>query len=506
MAKQLIHSSYLEDRKRGLSCTHAVVKDTETGETEIKTFKNKKMSVWITKPHLQQGQNTKLLCEKKENLDRLIVDPCYMVQDVGRHLFPDKRYVRYGQVMNSPYVYGADIPMEVRIKQRYLQQSEDRVKEYSVSALDFETSVLPPAEINGLDYGAVIISSYCDTTGQIHQYVNVDFLVGIDLDTAAQKIGNEFLKDFQYLYDNCNAACRKVLDKYKPTLTVHLIENEREVLVQTCRIHHVAKADFCSIWNIDFDVPKLLDRMDVHQMDHGDYLCHPDIPPGLRVCEYHKDNNKNLQHPTHAWHFFECSGFTQFYDAMGLYVRLRKHKGVLDSASLEAIATTILGCGKVDIEDKGHYIMQKFHKIKYCSYGAIDPLLNFCIEKVVNDIPSLAALTEYTHLRNFAQQTVMLIHRFFAYCLENGVVSGSQSGRMTKDSDSEIENVGGNVIHPGLALGTFANKQDELLRSIPEEWCRIVLMVSDLLNWVTCGKLHEKLSSLIAGTPKHVMV
>jgi DNA polymerase elongation subunit (family B) len=48
------------------------------------------------------------------------------------------------------------------------------------------------------------------------------------------------------------------------------------------------------------------------------------------------------------------------------------------------------------------------------------------------------------------------------------------------EEDGEIENVGGNVLNPGMITDGYANKLDALATSLPEEWTRVVLCVSDL--------------------------
>ena len=479
MAEQIIHSTYLEDKNSGTTCINAVLKDTKTGATRIERYENLPLRVWVTKDHLRKGQNTKLLCENMDNVDQLIVDPLYLAQEVSPHLFKGKpRW--HKTVLNSPFIYAADVSNEIRVKQHKLALSEERILEFSLSALDFETSMLSK-EDTGYDYGSVIISSYCGTDGTVYQFVTKPFLPqDMSTETFIERVHAQFKNDLKYMYKKANADTKALLDKYKPKLKLYVLDDEEAVLLQTCKCHLAKGGDFCSIWNIDFDVPKLLERLKRYGHDPKQVLCDPEIPMHLRVCKYKKDNSKDLQHPSRAWNIFECSNKSQMYCSLGLFSLSTKFTGVADSYKLEDVATKYLGVGKVDIEELGHYAMQKFHKVRYCSYGAIDPLVTFLLEKTINNIPHLTSITEYSHMREYSHQTVLLSHRFFAYCKSKGVVPGCQCGQIVKDTDAEILNVGGNVIHPGLAGGTYANKNKALHSTIPKEWTKCVLLVSDL--------------------------
>ena len=166
---------------------------------------------------------------------------------------------------------------------------------------------------------------------------------------------------------------------------------------------------------------------------------------------------------------------------MALYSRLRKHKGLENSYGLEAIATKLLGRGKEKFNEAGHVEMQTYRKDEYCVYGAFDPLLNVLIDKRANDVKQMNGLLTYSDIGSFAQQTVQLKNRFYAYCRKRKLVPASWMGKVEQPTDEEIDNVGGNVLEPGYAWRAGINKVTQMVKSVFSTCVsKLTLLVSDV--------------------------
>ena len=77
-------------------------------------------------------------------------------------------------------------------------------------------------------------------------------------------------------------------------------KDERMMLVHLFQLINKLKRDFIGIWNIAFDIPYIIERMNVLGLDPKQVICHPDFP--VKECWFKKDtinfaikNNINLQ-------------------------------------------------------------------------------------------------------------------------------------------------------------------------------------------------------------------
>lgn len=166
---------------------------------------------------------------------------------------------------------------------------------------------------------------------------------------------------------------------------------------------------------------------------------------------------------------------------MCLYSRLRKNiNGVEDSYSLDAISKKHLGEGKRAFEEGGHYEMQTRRPVEYIVYGAFDTIQPMLLEMKNNDLTQMHTLIPYSDLPSFAQQTTNLRNRFYAYCLERGIVPASQMGKREHPNDKEIINVGGNVLDPGLAWRCGLQKIKEIKEKFRGLGSKLQLLVLDL--------------------------
>ena len=209
-------------------------------------------------------------------------------------------------------------------------------------------------------------------------------------------------------------------------------------------------------------------------------MCHPDVPSKYRVCEYHMDNNPKTQHFSHKWHVFELAGYSQFYDSMSLYSRLRRFGGVEDSYSLDAIAKKVTGVGKLEFDNENHMTMQTNRQVDYTAYNIVDSLQTVLIEKRVNDIPSMLMLIPDSDFRCFAMQSVQLKNWFYNYCRAFKRVPASWQGRVLHETDELIENTGGNVLQPGLSWRAGVTRVKEFIGIAKDLVSKLCILVCDL--------------------------
>ena len=453
-----VHSCH--HRSDDTNCNAVVVKEqickhnddgTETWEPNLRVIKDPTRKFYIT---LNQFRDHKFKKEF-EDINKLEEFRCKdselkirLAMALGYPAW--KHYVGLRELCGSPYVYGADIDTETLIKQAYLKrQPEGKSAKITVGAFDIETEVYGDGRINVItfiherDIYTVALRDSCKI------YSVTDDILNIDVNVRPR----------QATYEECLSVIDRVigseLTRNNFKLHLELVDSELELLVTIFKHIHECKTDIVGIWNILFDIPKILERLKVLGVDPTDIFCPPELPKRYRVCEFKEDNNPNAEHIVDKWHWFSCTGYTQFIDSMCLYGRLRKVDGRDISYSLDYISNKELGQGKLHLgEITNHRWSQTYDFLRYIAYNINDVLIMQLMEFKNHDIDSLIGLSDCSLLKNFSKQTVMVRDGDYVYALENGHVPASVGPSMYTEWDSEMPKVGGTVLPPEKAVGT----------------------------------------------------
>ena len=443
----------------------ACVKDVNTGETKLKYYINPKRNIYITNKGMQSQHNRKKEFEWKQNLDSFSVPNANTKNEVAKRIgLGYKHYVREHEVYNNPYVYGATIDIDVLIKQSYAAKTDRVCKEIRVGGLDIETSVRAGKEIMCCTYTTHDNISYC-------AYLTTFLKPGQD----STSIANHTQIAIKKLRQELDPKLLPIFDKYAPEVVYYPTNSELDLMKWIFSKIHQHKDEFISVWNINFDIPYFIKRCNFHNLSKEDLFCHPEVPKKWRTCEYKEDKSKLIAHFSHRWHTFNVSGYTQFYDGMALYSRLRRTDGNLASYQLKDIAKLILGTTKLNLGEATHYVMQSKRYDEYIAYNIIDAILLPLMEKVIRDVPSLLILIPETTIPKFSKQTAQLMDVFHANCLRKNAVAASCAGSLKTEYDDLINNIGGGVLDPSLAKGVGTVRLLET--DTPTNLC---IMVSDI--------------------------
>ena len=393
-----VHSCH--HRSDDTNCNAVVVKEqickhnddgTETWEPNLRVIKDPTRKFYIT---LNQFRNHKFKKEFEDinKLEEFRCKDSELKTKLAAALgYPSwKHYVGLRELCGSPYVYGADIDTETLIKQAYLKiQPEGKSAKITVGAFDIETEVHGEGRINVItfiherDIYTAALKDSCKI------YSVSDDILNIDVNVRPR----------QATYEECLSVIDRVigseLTKHNFKLHLELVDGELELLVTIFKHIHECKTDIVGIWNILFDIPKILERLNVLGVDPTDIFCPPELPKRYRVCEFKEDNNPNAEHIVDKWHWFSCTGYTQFIDSMCLYGRLRKVDGKDISYSLDYISNKELGQGKLHLgEITNHYWSQTYDFLRYIAYNINDVLIMQLMEFKNHDIDSLIGLSE----------------------------------------------------------------------------------------------------------------
>ena len=344
------------------------------------------------------------------------------------------------QLCNSPYTYACDIETEVFIKQQYMDRTPTgEVVSLTVGCLDIENEVTENGKINVItfihehDIYTVALEEYC-------------------------RIYHEDTKSFtKASRDDCLKVINEMLGgeftKHNFTLHFHIADNELSLITWIFERIHERKTDFIGIWNMNHDIPKIIERIQELGGDPKEIMCPQDVPPELRYCRYHRDD-RVTDHFTDKWHWLHLTGYSQFIDSMCLYARLRKVYGRDSSYSLDYISTKELGQGKLHFGDiTNHYHAQNYDFLRYIAYNINDVLIMQLMEWKNHDAAALHALCGMSVPSQFNSQTVLVRNDEYHYGLTKGKIPASCGSEMFTQYDAVMPKAGGAVLSPAKAVG-----------------------------------------------------
>ena len=353
------------------------------------------------------------------------------------------RHMTMRELCDSPYLYGADINIEVLVKIEYLKKSRQAhlLPKITFGALDLEVSVLGDDQIN--------LASFC-YDGTVYCAILNSFLYKPS-ETEKDEKGNP--KRIKATLDDVKEVVAKeigdYLERFHLQVEYYVASNEIDLIAWTMNNVHRCKPDFVGAWNMPYDVPKLIERIKANHGDPADFFCHPDVPKEFRKCQYKADTSQ-VEHFTDSWDWFNCPGYTQWIDSMRLYSRLRKVKGREPSYRLGFISMKEIKHGKLDLPGT-HQYNQLYNFLYYTAYNIVDAGNVWLMEQQNGDVSSMCMLVGNSLLKDFSKQTIMLKNDFYEYCKERGMISGTVGTSMGTPFDDYIGKAGGTVLPPYLA-------------------------------------------------------
>lgn len=403
-----------------------------TVEPNLRWIKDFKRDAWITNKRFRKYQD-KREWTLLEELDNFKVTQSNLRDTVARNL--DKAYSKdhLKKLAQSPYLYGTDITSTSLIKKMYMDKFPDHNSPFTLATYDVETDV-----VNGTE--EVIMAS-------------VIFKKDIYI-----TVKSEFIRGFHNPEQLLQQAARKYigeyLDKHQYTIHLEVAENVVELIKMSFANVHRLKPDWLAIWNMDFDIPKILANLEKYGEDPRDYLCDPSVPKGVRVCNYKQGPKKKVTaagkvipiNPAAQWHTLVCTASFYVIDAMCAYKHLRLGEQEESSYGLDAILTLKLGIRKLKFAEadaysglRWHQFMQSSYKIEYMVYNIFDCLSMVELDAKTKDLaytlPSFAATTDFA---NFKSQPRRIADALHFYALEQGYVMGTVG---SVDEPVEVEQV-----------------------------------------------------------------
>lgn len=334
-------------------------------------------------------------------------------------------------IQNSPYLYQADTDIEDFYKINFAKNHPRLVNKnlpLKKSYLDIEVDQKncktmakgdnPIAPVN-------LITYYTAWDNTMYAFCLID--------------GLEDLPEYQYLRNHTEEFKRDYLtSKYgfddNTTHNIWFYKGEEALFTAFWNILHKTKPDFCGIWNIAFDIPYLLRRAAMLNMDVGTLVCSPEIPNEFKRVQYREDYarkqnpfvDKNKKHTALMWDWAAIAGYTQFYDAMALYANLRK-RYMRDGYKLDEVAFDEIGERKIALSDKEINIRTAAYDdyITFIQYGIKDTYILHLLEKKNEDLDQYIMATGVSRLEKGVNISIVLKNMLMTLFEEKNEVIGN---------------------------------------------------------------------------------
>lgn len=206
-----------------------------------------------------------------------------------------------------------------------------------------------------------------------------------------QRLHEMYLKqaaDHATLVENIDSFIKSLNDTFDPVyghIEYHIrsYDEEIELIADIFRLINSRKPNFCTAWNMRFDIQYLMYRIRALGYNPADIICHPDFPDP--ECYFKVDRSTYMLEK--QFDFFYCKSYTQYICEMRLYASIRKSQHALKSVSLNYIADRELGDRKVEYEGEMNIVdFPYLDWMKFIRYNIKDTLLLANIEKKTNDI------------------------------------------------------------------------------------------------------------------------
>jgi hypothetical protein len=411
--------------------------DGSTGQTHIKFIKSPKIDFYITKIRGNKYTSPGIAL----SIDKLDKKRCYFkdrdlamaeILNIKKEYFESckegwksrKDFVQK-YIYNNPYLYMADYDLEDFYINNWMESyGRDN---YSLYCSDKLKHGFLDIEVDQFDH----IGSQVTGENTVCPINLITYFHSPNNTLYSLILVNQDNSDIDYVKNNKEEFTEVYVkpnvheDSYK--YEYYFYNSEEDLLENFWKLIHVLKPDYVGIWNMNFDIPYILGRMNRLGISL-DMCCHPEVPIEFRYVRYIEDGDrknkfsgtgKGNTHPSRFWDWVNISGYTQFYDMMALYSILRK-RYLLPSYKLDDIAKEETGYGKLDYRQLGYSIRKLAHqdfKI-FLSYGMIDTIRLKQIENKTDDLNRQFIFTDNTRMSKGTSVSLTIKNSMYRYFLD----------------------------------------------------------------------------------------
>lgn len=404
-----------------------------TSKPFVRFIKNYKRPFYITKKGAQNHKSKKEF-EFVDNLIRYESTQVDLRDSVARALNMQWSRGTLRDLQTSPYVYGTDITSTALIKQSYLNKYPETITPFTVACFDTETNVFSKE-------GEILMATLSFKT-KVCTVIDKKFVKG-------------YANPIERLQELATVYLGDVIAKRGIVMEFILVDSEIDIIRTIFARAHEWQPDFLAIWNILFDVEKVLAACERAGVNPADIFNDPKVPPQYRNFNFKIGPAKKITasgrimnfKPAQRWHTVFSPASFYLVDAMCAYRQVRQGNAEEISYSLDYILKKHLKRGKLKFHEadsytglKWHEVMQQNHPLEYIIYNQYDCIGMEELEEKTMDLqfsmPMFAGCSDFQH---FSSQPRRTCDRLDGYVksLTPPRVMASTSGEIREDFDDE---------------------------------------------------------------------
>ncbi len=423
-----------------------VLKNTSTGEKRVMEIENPLLRFYVLK---EEKRNLSYYPEffYIEDCDEWVV-PFNDVLKYIEKIAPDsmKQYAKWcketknfyslKKLHHVPYVTGTDFPYENYFRIEWLLHYADN---------DLNTKVTKQyldIEVDGIDSVGVPTDGECP----INAVTVVDDELNTSFTFLLRNPNNPQIEEFENDIDNFINECHAAFDESYGDLKyqIYMYDDELELIRSVFRLINTLKRDFVLIWNLPYDMPYFIARLNVLGQDPMEYICHPDFK--YKYLWFKKDRI-HFDFKTKK-DVFRCASYTTYLDQLTNYAKVRKGQAELPSMNLTSVAQQELKDSKLDYSDEANIkTLPYVNYRKFVLYNIKDVLLQMGIERKTKDLDAIfqRAYDNATDYDSIFSQTVFLKNRVFLDYYRNlNIILGNNTNikydnKKDDDASEELE-------------------------------------------------------------------
>jgi len=449
-----MENEFTEDDIVGFECKHAIAR--LKGKNDIVFVKEKihlkdkrvipntrlwhnyQRPFWVTKEGFR-NHNEKKEWEEERKLEKFMINQAQLTDKIATVLGRPGADLSLRELSNSLWLYGSDITVTALLKREEYQDKYNLVSSNTLAVIDIETDVAN--RTNEIIYISVT------SKDRVFLASTKKFLAGIP--NPEEQLQNAF---------------ERYLGEYKEkrniNLEIFIADTPAEACYEVIQRCHDWQPDFVGVWNVNFDLKKILEALKKENYDVGEVFSDPIVPDGFRTARYIEapkikvkaDGTKTSKNATELWHTMDCAASFYFVDNMVVYRTLRAAKGNESSYKLNDVLDNKLGLKKLHFDEilaekaphlagkdstlEWHIFMQKNYKIEYGIYNIFDCIGVELLDEKEGDIRSvMGALANHSDFSKFASQPRLLVDDMHYEVKEDGCIIGTTGSKMRNEID-----------------------------------------------------------------------
>ena len=219
------------------------------------------------------------------------------------------------------------------------------------------------------------------------------------------------------------------LDIDRMEYKIVFFKEEISLIKTMFHIINTIKPTVALAWNIAFDLPYIIDRIRVLGYEPAEIICHPDF--AYKICQYIVDHRAETFEE--RGDVANISSYTIYLDQLITFASRRKGQRAIQSFKLDYVGELIADVRKLDYSGFTRDLakLPKLSYETYVFYNICDTIVQYCIERITQDINFvfMKTLATLTRISKVHRQTVFLANKGIDSFYNDGYIMGNNVNR-----------------------------------------------------------------------------